>query len=263
MNKLYIVSQNKLELPDSPILFQLNPDSDTGDNISHKQNYSELRAHYWVWKNEPVSTDVVGFFQFRRYLDLASKSLKRSYYIKKLPQEKDFSLESIQGQDVVAPIPEYTGLTVWERYKSVHRIDDLALAIKIVKEMYPEYIEAADFYINGKSEYYCNLYIMRRDVFNSYCEWLFGILENYDVRAENIPARTHGYIAERLFGIWFTKLKCDGILRWKEVPRVHFWGYDDEKHHLRRDRLVNILLPPGSERRAMLKKAFMRREREI
>ncbi|HAV16138.1 MAG TPA: hypothetical protein DCW91_02560 [Acinetobacter nosocomialis] len=210
-----------------------------------------------------MSTDMVGFFQFRRYLDLAAKSFKRPYSIKKLPQEKHFSLEVIQGLDVVGPIPEYTGFTVWARYKSVHRIDDLELAIKILKEMHPEYTQAADIYINGKSEYYCNLYIMRRDVFNSYCEWLFGILERYDAGAQNIPARTHGYIAERLFGIWFTKVKNDGVLRWKEVPRVHFWGYDDAKHHLRRDRLVNILLPPGSERRIMFKRAFMRREREI
>ena len=88
MTKIYVVSQSQLELPDLPILVPLNPDLDIGDNICDQQNFSELRAHYWVWKNEPSTTDVVGFFQFRRYLLLDQKHYSCPYIIKKIPRKK-------------------------------------------------------------------------------------------------------------------------------------------------------------------------------
>jgi hypothetical protein len=150
-------------------------------------------------------------------------------------------------------LPEYTGKTVWDRYGLYHRSDDLRLVYDIIEKKYPEYIAAADHYLNGKSEYYGNLYIMRREVFNDYCAWLFSILTEFDSLSKSIAARTQGYLAERLFCVWFSKLKQDGIRIWKEVPRVHFWGYDDENHRLWRDKLVNVFLPPGSKRRIWVK----------
>lgn len=256
MTKIYVVSQNQFKLPTSPILIPLNADLDTGDNISNEQNFSELRAHYWVWKNEPRTTDVIGFFQFRRYLLLDQKHRSLPYIIRKFPQEKDISLDAIQGWDVIAPLPEYTGSSVLKRYAEMHRLEDLNTVLKIINERYPEYGDAAKIYFAGKSEYYCNLYIMRREIFDHYCEWLFDILKVYENSAENIPFRAHGYIAERLFGIWFTKVKGDNNLRWKEVPRIHFWGYDDEKHNLRKEKFINMLLPPGSKRRALIRTTF-------
>ena len=111
-----------------------------------------------------------------------------------------------------------------KRYAERHRLEDLNMVLKIIDERHPEYSDAAKIYLDGESEYYCNLYIMRREIFDCYCAWLFDILKAYENSAENIPLRAHGYIAERLFGIWFTKIKGDNNLRWKAVPRIHFLG---------------------------------------
>lgn len=255
--KLFVVTHKKVYIPDSSILIPLNPDCMLNCNIAEKQGYSELRAHYWVWKNEKVAKKV-GFFQFRRYLNF-TENTKIPYTIQKFPRAEDYSSEYVNRYvepfEIVAPLPEYTGETVWQRYSTAvgHREEDLQLAYHIICKKHREFISAADAYLNGRSEYYGNLYLMNRNVFNEYCGWLFGILEEYETRADKIPARTQGYLAERLFGIWFTKVKLDGFLKWKEVPRVHFWGYDDETHHIRRDKFINLLLPPGSERRALIK----------
>ena len=255
MTKLFVVAHKDVFLPNSSILFLINPDKNDGDNISHMENYSELRAHYWVWKNEPDETDTVGFFQFRRYLDFLSTDTKKPYTIRKFPKAADYtySQNTAEGLDVIAPLPEYTGKTVWDRYGLYHRVDDLRLVYDIIGKKYPEHLTPADLYLNGKFEYYGNLYIMRREVFNDYYSWLFSILTEFDSLSKSIAPRTQGYIAERLFGVWFTKQKEDGIRTWKEVPRVHFWGYDDENHNLRCDKLVNFFLPPGSKRRIWVK----------
>ncbi len=43
---------------------------DTGDNISEKNdNYAELTAQYWVWKNYDLrDVDYVWFCHYRRYM---------------------------------------------------------------------------------------------------------------------------------------------------------------------------------------------------
>lgn len=271
ITKLFIVTHKKnIYIPNSAAFIPIDPDNAEEDNIAEKLDYSELRAHYSVWRNEPLETKMVGFFQFRRYLDLTASYFtdfdigKRPvpYRIKKYPKTvcySEITLKNLDNYDVIGPIREYTGISVWQRYATSrdHRISDLRLIYKIISEKYPEYMHAADVYLNGTGEYYGNLYIMRQEIFNTYCTWLFGILNEYDKRASNIPPRTQGYLAERMFGIWFTDMILNRKLRCAEVPRVHFWGYDDEQHNLRRDKYINFFLPPGSERRAWAKK-FMK-----
>jgi len=267
MIELYVIAHKEVFIPDSAALIPINPDNATGDNIAEKPGYSELRAHYHVWKNGLPETDFVGFFQFRRYLDLTSAvftdvgSEKRPlpYRIKKFPMAKSYSeevLEVLGRYDVIAPMREFTGISVWKRYAAAqgHRVSDLQLAYEIISKKYPEYLTAANNYLNGTGEYYGNIYIMRRDVFKNYCAWLFDILGEYDSRAENIPPRTQGFLAERLFGIWFRKTYSSGSLHCAELPRLHFWGYDDETHHLRKDKLINALLPPGTQLRSVIHK---------
>lgn len=268
ITKLFIIThKNNIYIPNSSVLISINPDNAEKDNIAEKLDYSELRAHYFVWRNESLETQMVGLFQFRRYLDLTASYFtdfninKRPvpYQIKKYPMAIHYSeiaLRNLDNYDVIAPIREYTGIPVWQRYSMAHghRISDLRLIYKVISEKYPEYMHAADLYLNGTGEYYGNLYIMRREIYNDYCTWLFSILNEYDRQASDIPPRTQGYLAERIFGIWFTNAVLMKKLRCAEVPRIHFWGYDDEKHKLRYDKLINFFLPPGSERRAWVRK---------
>lgn len=267
MKKLFVVAHKDVFIPASDILVPINPNDTNVENIAEKWGYSELRSHYQVWKDVSIQADVVGFFQFRRYLDitaplftcLSSEKRPLPYKTAKFPQGKNYSetlLKAICNFDVIAPIREYTGVSVRKRYAKAEgqRDADLCIVYEIISEQYPEYLPAANIYLNGTGEYYGNLYIMRRSIFDSYCSWLFSILGEYDSRVASIPPRTQGYLAERLFGIWFTRAYTEDLLKCAELPRLHFWGYDDETHNLRRDNLINTLLPPGTQLRADIRK---------
>lgn len=267
--RLYIAANMDMELPASDVLTPARTDCRSGDNIADRADYCELRVQYWVWKNvSPEAYTHVGFFHFRRYLDLSERgrgNRRRPYRIQKEPDRDDYRCDVVRDTvipyDVIAPIWEYTGIPVWERYGSSagHRREDLELVYQIIQEKYPKFSGAADTYLNGQGEYYGNIYIMRRRVFDEYCQWLFSILEEFERRSQSeaLP-RTPGYLAERLFGIWFTEFKAGEGRSWTECPRVHFWKYDDERHHFFRRRALNALLPPGTKRRAVVNKWLLK-----
>lgn len=271
--RLYVVSNREVWIPKTECLTPLRADRADGIHLALEPAYCELRAHFWVWKNETFSeADYVGFFHYRRYLELVKGKGIRCpsrdkrplpYRICRKPDEEGYTETAIKfavsGFDAVAPVWEYTGLTVWERYeKKGHRREDLALVYQIIAEKYPEYLSAADAYLNGKGEYYGSIYVMRWPLFCNYCCWLFDILGEYDARAKSPPARVNAYLGERLFGIYFTWLQRQAGIFCGEYPRVHFSCYDDERHCMRKQRFTNFFLRPGSVWRAAVCRIVLR-----
>lgn len=240
--------------------FQSFLHDDEGENISEKNRfYCELTAQYWAWKN--VTADWYGFFHYRRFL-YPDVDAKRPYRIVGAPTPKlldrlgygDFAA-LIEQHDVIAPIGEDMCVPVREHYANApyHHRKDLDLMEQIIRERYPEMASAMDTYLSGTVCYFGNIYIMKRQVFHAYCGWLFPILEEFDRRADLSgyspqELRVDGYLAERLFGIWLTYAR--GSLCVCEIPRVHF--VPDRKEQSKK-KLMNLLLPPGSERRAWIK----------
>lgn len=262
---LYIVNHQEGKIPFSPCLIPIRSDQAIKENIAHLENYCELRAQYWVWKNILLQEETaIGFFHYRRYLDFSTiwtdslSKRPKPYRIQKEPDGTAYTQEELSVRlgtyDVVAPVWEYTGISVKERYarSSGHHIADLQTVMDIIRERYPAYHTAAKQYLMGKGEYYGNIFVMRQSVFMQYCAWLFDILEEFDRRVIQPLPRTNGYLGERLFGIWLTYQKQQGI-RWCECPRIHFTCYDDERHHFKTAQMVNFLLPPGSKRRSWLR----------
>lgn len=258
---LYVAHHKDVKIPKAPYLIPIRSDRTDGKNIATKENYCELRAQYWVWKNTTLSDDdYVGFFHYRRYLDFSrGKALplplrKRPlpYRIVRWPQAEQYTSEHvadcIQDFDVIAPFWEYTGISVWQRYSQSERQHngDLQLIYRILQEKYPQFIPAADTYRSGKGEYYGNMFLMRWPLFRDYCNWLFEILEEFDRRAIFPLPRTNGFLGERLFGVYFTWLQEQPGVRAGELPRLHFSAYDDSEHTFMKDRVINFLLPPGS-----------------
>ncbi len=69
------------------------------------------------------------------------------------------------------------------------------------------------------------MFVMRKDIFVDYSEWLFSILDNLEdaISMNNYNAqekRVIGHIAERLFNIYIIKLQQDGELKVKELQRT-------------------------------------------
>lgn len=237
---------------------------DEGEHISgQNRSYCELTAQYWAWKN--VRADYYGFFHYRRYL-CPDMTVKGPYTLERVPTEELLekmgygNLEAvIHKYDLIVPREEYLHCTVYEHYASAkyHHGEDLQLVQQIIDEMYPEYAEASRAYLSGRVVFYGNIYIMRRNVFDHYCQWLFSILHQFDMRA-NVAGygpqeqRVNGYLAERLFGIYYT-YHVDS-LRVLKVPGVHFYP----GHAYWKQRLIQLCVPPSSRRKQLVKRMLSR-----
>ena len=96
---------------------------------------------------------------------------------------------------------------------------------------------------------------MKRQIFQDYCEWLFSILKEFDRQKDVFSycaqeRRVDGYLAERLLGIYRAYHQ---ELRVLELPRVHFVEKPVERCG---KRVANMILPPGSFRRAWVKRRW-------
>ncbi len=272
--QLFVSCHKPFPVPQSPLLTPiqvgaaLHEDTlpgclrdDAGDNISFKnRSYCELTAQYWAWKN--AKADFFGFFHYRRYL-YPDLNAKRPYRVEAAPTAElldKLGFGAFPGlaakYDLIAPKGENMYLPVRAHYAQApyHHEKDLALTEEVVRELTPEYSGALEDYLSGSVCYFGNIFIMSKPVFHRYCGWLFPILEEFDRRADLTgrgpqELRVDGYLAERLFGGFYTKLKAEGA-KTLELPRVDFLPDPKERH---RRQLTNALLPPGTKRRAAVK----------
>lgn len=240
---------------------------DTGENISGKnRSYCELTAQYWAWKN--IDADYYGFFHYRRYL--YPEQGERSPYrlVRRLDNAALDKLNYpafpalMEGFDCVVPIGEDVRLPVRQHYARApfHHSKDLLTAEQVIREGYPDYVSSMERYFSNSICYFGNIFVMSRELFHHYAQWLFSILEEFDRRTDltayqGQALRVDGYLGERLLGVYVTKLREDGKYRILELPRAHCVP---ELSGYLLARFRNSLLPPGSRRRAAVKGIFTR-----
>lgn len=222
---------------------------DEGDNISEKNEYyCELTALYWAWKN--LKTDYIGLFHYRRYLSFADESIPANNFgdvvfetndeatLEQICLDDEKMYKTIESYDIILPVKSsYVGSpTIREQYRSSsqHEAADLDISCQIIEEKYPEMVPAMNAYLDGIKGYFCNMFIMRSAIFNDYCEWLFGILEEHEKRADfsdynKTKYRVSGYLAERLFGIYITYLESAKDYKIEELQRAYFKNVEKQK----------------------------------
>ena len=186
---------------------------DYGDNISNKNPYyCELTGLYWAWKN--LNCDYIGLSHYRCYFakDVFLKTVE--YRKKTILSQKDIDKLLDEG-DIL--LPEKSVLdndTVRSYYELAHVAKDLATVENIIATKYPKYVDSFNKVMNEHSISYYNMFVMKKELFDEYCTWLFGILfesenqidiSNYD----DYQKRVYGFLAERLFSVWidFKKLR--------------------------------------------------------
>lgn len=190
-------------------------DDGTGENISGLNAiYNEMTAIYWLWKHydELGAPEHILISQYRRlfvfdgdenYYEVAKIGEKELEMLKADTRK----LETMFGEyDFVAPYP-LKCKSVWKQYADSHGESDVALALDIIQKRSPEYLEAAKAYFAGNRCYLYNMFVLGRDDFFRYAEWIFGILGEFVLRRES-TGRT--YISERLTGVFFTALTLEG-----------------------------------------------------
>lgn len=192
------------------------PGDDTGENISHKNDfYSELTCLYWAWKN--LRADYLGLVHYRRHFRYRKKGSKWDSVLSHGELEK-----VLQETEVVLPRKRrYYIETVGSHYG--HTFDELHLSVAraAIEDMYPQYTHSFDKIMDRRSAHMFNMFIMKREYADAYCQWLFSVLEELETRIDvsgmtPFEARYLGRVSERLLDVWIDKNK----IRYKEIGYI-------------------------------------------
>lgn len=164
---------------------------DTGDNISERnRRYSEATALYWMWKN--ASVDYLGLCHYRR-----------------LWVNLDGIVEKLRTTDVdaVLPLPTLCEHSVYEDYLLKHIPDVWRPMMDVLKEQSPEYYETSKEIFQGRIFYASNMCILKREVLDDLCNWMFPIVMEVENRVGDLQDtyynRYAGFCTERLITLYF------------------------------------------------------------
>lgn len=217
----------------------------TGDSISEKNPfYSELTGLYWIWKNTDAKW--VGLCHYRRFFfckkPLWAMKVRKAfefitgngnrrnglYYtssvnISKLIATGKEIERILEEHDAIVPVQRKLKYSVWKQYLRRHHISDLEKAKEIISKLYPEYIADFENVMKKKELFPCNMFVMKKELFNQYMTWLFSVLVEME-KATDISTydkyqqRIFGFLSERLLDVWLTHNKID----YKTLPVLYF-----------------------------------------
>lgn len=227
-------------------LFEDTLHDNEGNNISTQNPmYCELTAQYWAWKN--ADADYYGFCHYRRYFDFTNTPHQENDYGEIMDSFIDaqsiaeYGLDdasialAVDGYDVItSPLNDVRRIGGFRNLKD-HWDADSHLRLKDLRHMYdvlikrhPDYTIDADAVLNGREAAFCNMFIMRKAIFNEYCEWLFPLLDEFVVGWDHSTVdmqtlRTPGHLSERLLNIFIAHKQRTGA-QWniKQLQCVHF-----------------------------------------
>ena len=210
--KIIIACHRECPVPDAPCYLPVEvgaalraepipgftPD-DKGNNISQKnENYCELTALYWAWKN--LDADAVGLVHYRRYFS-------KNRLSKQIAAEADFQ-KALGKAPVILPVKRHYWIeTIYSQYIHAHHEQDLTVTRAVIAERCPAYLAAYDQKMQRRSGHTFNMLVMRRDLFDAYCSWLFSVLFEVEKRLDissydAYSSRVFGFIAERMLDVW-------------------------------------------------------------
>lgn len=194
---------------------------DTGEQISAlNPTYCELTGLYWLWKNSEPS-DVYGLSHYRRFFagTLAHPGGKRVLGSADVAQ-------AMAGVDIIVGRRRWYGVeTIRSHYANAHHAKDLDLTREVIEQSYPDYLEAFDTVMSRRSLSLYNMALMRADVFEDYCTWLFTILDQVHARIDmtgysDADKRVVGYLAERLLNVYVLKHSAEHVVRRRRVVQI-------------------------------------------
>lgn len=219
-HKPYAVPKNTIYLPihvgkkTSQTAINSFIGDDTGDNISEKNPvFCELTALYWAWKN--LASDYIGLVHYRRHFkepknkakgtrtdsETAARKLRRT-----LSQAS--AEEILKTSDVILPKKRnYYIENLYDHYRKTMNPEPLIKVREIIEKKSPEYLAEFDKLKTRRSAHIYNMLIMRRDILNQYCSWLFPILFELEKEVDSanwssFQKRYVGRISERLLDVW-------------------------------------------------------------
>lgn len=208
--KIFVMTHKKFNPPKEAIYIPLHVGKygkqdlgymgdDTGDSISTlNPYYGELTGMYWLWKNYE-DVDVIGICHYRRYfLNSANQLMKK----------EDFEA-ALSEVDVMVSDPMTAPQNYLNYFASAHNVNDMLLAGEVIRKIFPADYSAFEQVMQGNRYYFGNLCVMRKSLYNRYCEWLFTIFfemeKSIDVSSyDDYHKRVFGFLSEQLLLVFIT-----------------------------------------------------------
>ena len=216
--KVVVATHKKYQMPSDEMYLPLHVGAEgkndlgytkdnTGDNISLKNPFfCELTGLYWAWKN--LDCDYIGLAHYRRHFSLYNKKMKtESEKFEHLLTLKEAD-EIFKNTDIILPKKrKYYIENLYNHYKHTLYIEPLDITGEIIKEKYPEYYNEFENLKKRTSAHMFNMFIMKKDILDDYCTWLFDILFELEKRVDatnytDFHKRFYGRVSELLLDVY-------------------------------------------------------------
>lgn len=186
---------------------------DTGDSISERNAwYSELTALYWMWRN--CDAEFKGLVHYRRHFATPNPARRRSRdRFERIATECDLRAALAKAPVVVPAARNYRIETIESHYRHTLPGEQIDVLRDVIQELHPECAKALEDVLSGTCAHIFNMMVMRADLLDGYCSWLFPVLEEVTLRLDpadydDFNARYPGRLSERLLDVW---LKANGV----------------------------------------------------
>ena len=213
--KIIIAAHKKYRMPDDDIYLPLQVGAagkeklgyltdDTGDNISQKNPYyCELTGIYWAYKN--LDAEYIGLAHYRRHF-ICKKLNKKDRFSSLMTREE--TEQRLKNFDIILPrMRNYYIENLYDHYENTLKSGHLEKTREIIKIKCPEYLTEFDKLHIRKKAHMFNMFVMKKEIFDKYCEWLFDILFELEKQIDPskydaFHARYLGRVSELLLDVW-------------------------------------------------------------
>lgn len=235
---LHVGAEGKTDDAGRPLDLGYRKDN-TGDNISElNPGFCELTGLYWAWKN--LDSGYIGLAHYRRHFRGSGKEKFLPCRLLQGGREKDPFCRILRGQELRPMLDRYQVFvpkkrrywveTLYSHYAHTHYAEHLDITREIIAERCPEYLPAFDRVMKQRWGYMFNMMILRWDLLDDYCSWLFDVLFRLRERLpegdlSGYQGRLYGRVSELLFNVWLTYRKKHPQngkkLRVRELPYIY------------------------------------------
>ena len=186
-----------------------------GKFYNKRRGYGELSKLYYIYqlyKKGEISSKYIGLNHYRRYFEFTDNIPDFEGIFKKY--------DIILGNRVTL------NPSVRKRYCVGHICKNFDDSLDIIKKIKPDYFDTAIEFAKNNKIYYYNMFIMKKEDFYKYCEFIFDILIEFDkkynfksdedvlnytskifknAKAALRQSRLQGFLSERLSNIFYIK----------------------------------------------------------
>ena len=217
--RIYIVTNKKCMLPQSRLYQPIWAgkganeegylDDRLGESISNLYPIiGENTAIYWLWKHS--QDDIIGINLQNKYL------MRNDIFIDRGNLIDSKTIDDImQSFEMILPKPMlYPNVTLKEQLKSAVSNEAFEtgweVMVESIKKNQPDYLETFESVMAGHLFFPHNIFIMKKEIMNDYCEWLFSFLLEpaYKIDATDYDPQSRQILelfAEKMLTVWLTK----------------------------------------------------------